>query len=75
MSITGIRVLLDLVPNHTSNESEWFIRSKQGDPAYADYYIWADGINTCTVGETLPPNNWVKFLLRNWQFLNSDEIS
>ncbi len=49
----GIKILLDFVPNHTSNLHEWFIRSEEGDPRYRDYYIWRkpkDG------GE---PNNWI----------------
>ncbi|CAF4901663.1 unnamed protein product [Pieris macdunnoughi] len=65
----GLRVLLDLVPNHTSNESEWFIKSKKGDPEYSDYYVWADGINTCTVGETQPPSNWLsEFRKSAWEY-------
>ncbi|KAH9634240.1 hypothetical protein HF086_012702 [Spodoptera exigua] len=35
----GLRVILDYVINHTSNESEWFIKSAQNDPNYADYYV------------------------------------
>lgn len=46
----GIRVIFDLVLNHTSNEHPWFIESKATtDGEYADYYIWSDEI----------PNNWM----------------
>lgn len=38
----GIAVIIDLVVNHTSNQHPWFTASAAGDPAYADYYIWAD---------------------------------
>ena len=38
----GIRIVMDLVVNHTSSKHEWFVRSAQGDPQYADWYVWAD---------------------------------
>lgn len=51
----GIHVLLDLVPNHTSDQHAWFIESK-GNPKskYRDYYVWAKG-----KGPNQPPNNWI----------------
>jgi alpha-glucosidase len=49
----GIKVLLDLVPNHTSDQHPWFIESRadRTNPKH-DWYIWRDG----TPGQ--PPNNW-----------------
>lgn len=44
----GIAVLLDLVPNHTSDQHAWF-----RDPRHRDYYVWADGR-----ADGQPPNNW-----------------
>jgi alpha-amylase len=38
----GIKVILDLVMNHTSDQNPWFKASARGDPAYADWYIWSD---------------------------------
>ncbi|XP_022131221.2 maltase A1 [Pieris rapae] len=52
-----IKVLLDYVPNHASNESLYFVRSEARDPAYENYFIWADPViinNTRTV-----PSNWI----------------
>jgi maltose alpha-D-glucosyltransferase / alpha-amylase len=37
----GIRVLIDLVLNHTSIEHPWFQAARAGDPRYRDYYVWA----------------------------------
>lgn len=54
----GIRVLLDLVPNHTSDQHEWFQRSVERDALYADYFIWNDGVLDAN-GVPQPPNNWV----------------
>lgn len=54
---------MDFVPNHTSNESEWFYRSERGDGIYKDYYVWNSGIECPTgcddTGGRRPPNNWV----------------
>jgi alpha-amylase len=38
----GIAVIVDLVLNHTSDQSPWFIKSAAGDPKYKRWYIWSD---------------------------------
>ena len=49
----GMRVFMDLVVNHTSDEHPWFIESKKGkDNPYHDYYFWRKG------NGKRPPNNW-----------------
>lgn len=49
----GIRVILDLVLNHTSDQHPWFIESRSSrDNPKRDWYIWKDGKNGG------PPNNW-----------------
>ena len=51
----GIRVVLDFVPNHTSEEHPWFVDSRSSKTArHRDWYVWADGRPD---GST--PNNWV----------------
>ena len=42
----GIKILMDLVVNHTSDEHKWFIESKKSkDNPYRDYYIWRDSVD------------------------------
>ena len=50
----GVKVILDLVPNHTSEQHSWFKESVNKTEKYADYYIWVNGKDPST-----PPNNWV----------------
>jgi glycosidase len=38
----GIKVILDLVMNHTSDQNPWFLKSAAGDPQYKDWYVWSD---------------------------------
>lgn len=56
-----IRIILDFVPNHTSDQHEWFIKSANREPGYEDYYIWRDGLVTDgdAAAAAVPPNNWV----------------
>ena len=40
----GIRIIMDLVVNHTSDEHPWFVEAKKSkDSPYRDYYIWREG--------------------------------
>ncbi len=51
----GIRVVLDFVPNHTSEDHPWFVDSRSSKTArHRDWYVWADA-----KPDGSPPNNWV----------------
>ncbi|CCX58916.1 putative uncharacterized protein [Blautia hydrogenotrophica CAG:147] len=50
----GIKVVMDLVVNHTSDEHVWFVESRKSrENAYSDYYIWKD-----PKADGSEPNNW-----------------
>ncbi|MCQ2520155.1 MAG: alpha-glucosidase [Lachnospiraceae bacterium] len=51
----GMKLIMDLVVNHTSDEHEWFKKAVSGDPKYHDYYIFRKG------SEDKLPNNWRSF--------------
>ncbi len=50
----GIKIVMDLVVNHTSDEHEWFKSSINPDSPYRDFYYWREGKKN----NTEPPNNW-----------------
>lgn len=52
----GMRLIMDLVVNHTSDEHRWYMEAKKPDSPYRDYYFFRqdDGSHT-------PPNNWTSF--------------
>lgn len=54
---------MDFVPNHSSDEHEWFIKSVQRIDPYTDYYVWMDA-KIDKNGSRAPPNNWVRFLMK-----------
>jgi alpha-glucosidase len=50
-----IRIILDLVLNHSSDQHKWFLDSKSSrTSAHRDWYVWRDG-----KGPNQPPNNWI----------------
>lgn len=56
-----INVMVDLVPNHSSDEHPWFKASRSSkDNAKANWYVWRDGKahEHDDAGKPLPPNNW-----------------
>ncbi len=61
----GLKIVMDLVVNHTSDEHRWFVESRKGgEGPYRDYYIWRDGKE-----DGKAPNNWGScFGGPAWQF-------
>ncbi|WP_101842241.1 alpha,alpha-phosphotrehalase [Halobacillus sp. Marseille-P3879] len=60
----GMKLIMDIVINHTSTEHEWFQESRKSkDNPYRDYYIWKDPVNGG------PPSNWQsKFGGNAWEY-------
>jgi oligo-1,6-glucosidase len=64
MHSRGIKLIMDLVVNHTSDEHAWFVQSRQSkENPYRDYYIWRPG------KDCREPNNWASFFSGStWQY-------
>ncbi|BES96501.1 alpha-glucosidase [Nesidiocoris tenuis] len=80
----GINILLDMVPNHTSNQSQWFIDSIHRKNNKDDWYVWKDPKGKDSNGKPIPPNNWVSRFggsaweyndVRNQFFLHQFEVA
>ncbi|MCR5416267.1 MAG: alpha-glucosidase [Pseudobutyrivibrio sp.] len=64
----GIKIIMDLVINHTSDEHEWFKRALAGDEEYKDFYYFRKG------NGNKKPNNWKSFFGGDaWQKVGDDE--
>lgn len=58
-----IKIVMDLVINHTSDQHPWFQQSRDKDSPYRDYYIWRPGRGK------KPPNNWTSFFAEDcWEY-------
>ncbi len=56
----GMKLIIDLVMNHTSDEHEWFQKALRGETKYGDYYIWK-----------YVPNNWTSFFSGSaWRYFD-----
>jgi len=72
--LTGVkqrhmRLIIDLVANHTSDEHQWFVESRKSkDNPYRDYYIWRPG-KVGADGKLEPPNNYPSYFFGSaWQY-------
>ncbi|KAM8809652.1 amino acid transporter heavy chain SLC3A1 [Eudromia elegans] len=63
----GLKLIMDLIPNHTSDKHRWFQLSRNRTGKYTDYYVWHDCARDG--GARAPPNNWVSvYGNSSWQF-------
>ncbi|XP_060042951.1 amino acid transporter heavy chain SLC3A1 isoform X2 [Erinaceus europaeus] len=62
----GLKLIMDFIPNHTSDRHAWFQLSRNRTGKYSSYYIW----HNCTQdGGTVPPNNWLSvYGNSSWHF-------
>ena len=66
-----MRLIIDLVVNHTSDEHHWFVESRSSkDSPYRDYYFWRDGKpNPADLAQPLAPNNYPSYFSGSaWQY-------
>lgn len=56
---SDIKVIVDFVPNHSSDKHEWFQKSVKNIQPYSDFYVWMNG-TVQDDGSIARPNNWVK---------------
>ncbi|XP_037823518.1 maltase A3 [Lucilia sericata] len=55
----GLKIIMDFVPNHSSDENVWFTKSVNREKGYEDYYVWHDGY-VSENGTRIPPSNWLQ---------------
>lgn len=58
--IPGIKVIIDFVMNHSSDQHPWFQKSIKKIKPYDEYYVWKDAKHYDQNNEPIPPNNWVR---------------
>jgi len=66
----NIRVIMDMVMNHTSDQHKWFLesRSSRTNP-YRDWYVWRNGKGETATSKGEPPNNWQSYFGHSaWQW-------
>ena len=64
----NLKIVMDIVVNHSSTENEWFKKSETGDSEYKDFYIWKDAV------DGKEPTNWQsKFGGNAWQYSEKRE--
>ncbi|SDG33615.1 oligo-1,6-glucosidase [Fontibacillus panacisegetis] len=71
----GMKLIMDLVVNHSSDEHAWFVESRKSkDNPYRDYYIWRSGKDDPEGDGVTEPNNWGSFFSGSaWQYDEATE--
>jgi alpha-glucosidase len=65
----GIKLILDFIPNHCSDENEWFLRSERNESGYKDYFIWRNPKIDEISNVMIPPTNWLSvFRYSAWRW-------
>ena len=61
----GIKIILDFVPNHSSDECDWFKKSVNREHGFEEFYVWHDGKqDPNNSGNLVVPSNWVRFKIK-----------
>lgn len=56
----GLKIILDFVPNHSSDENDWFRRSARREKYFQDFYVWHPGfVDAQNASVRRPPTNWI----------------
>jgi alpha-glucosidase len=65
-----IRILMDMVMNHSSDQHKWFLESRSSrDNPYRDWYMWRDGKGETATDKGAPPSNWQSYFGHSaWQW-------
>lgn len=65
-----IKIVLDFVPNHSSDLNEWFIKSANKVPGFEDFYTWHPGYtDQNNPSKRLPPTNWISIFRKSaWEW-------
>jgi glycosidase len=56
-------IILELDPNHSSDQHPWFIKSINKEEPYTSFYVWANGKVNAGSRTLMPPNNWVNIFV------------
>lgn len=65
----GVRLILDFVPNHSSDQHAWFEKSVNREPGFEDFYVWHPGKVNNATSKREPPSNWLAaFRFSAWEW-------